>query len=99
MIQENIMAMTELAQHHGIKVILCSILPVSDYPFLKQQSGQAVAAGPGPGAPRVKMTDGRPPGDILKLNAWMKDYAARTNAIYVDYFKAVVDEKGWLKDA
>ena len=99
MIQENIMAMTELAQHHGIKVILCSILPVSDYPFLKQQSGQPVAAaGPGQGAPRVKMTEGRPPAAILKLNAWMKDYAARTNAIYVDYFKAVVDEKGWLKD-
>jgi len=99
MIQENIMAMTELAQHHGIKVILCSIMPVSDYPFLRQQSGQAVAAaGPGPGAPRVKMTDGRPPADILKLNAWMKDYAARASAIYVDYFKAVVDEKGWLKD-
>jgi lysophospholipase L1-like esterase len=99
MIQENIMAMTELAQHHGMKVILCSILPVSDYPFLKQQSGQvAAAAGPGQGAPRVKMTDGRPPADILKLNAWMKDYAARANAIYVDYFKAFVDEKGWLKD-
>ena len=100
MIQENIMAMTELAQHHGIKVILCSVLPVSDYPFLKQQSAPAATApaGPGPGAPRAKMTDGRPPADILKLNAWMKDYAERTNAIYVDYFKAVVDEKGWLKD-
>jgi len=99
MMQENIMAMTELAQHHGIKVILCSILPVSDYPFLRQQSGQAVAAaGPGQRAPRVKMTDGRPPADILKLNAWMKDYAARASAIYIDYFKAVVDEKGWLKD-
>ena len=94
------MAMTELAQHHGAKVILCSILPVSDYPFLRQQSGQAgAAAAPGPAAARVKMTDGRPPADILKLNAWMKDYAARVNAIYVDYFKAVVDEKGWLKDA
>jgi len=100
MIQENIMAMTELAQHHGIKVILCSVLPVSDYPFLKQQSAPAATApaGPGAGAPRAKMTDGRPPADILKLNAWMKDYAERTNAIYVDYFKAVVDEKGWLKD-
>jgi len=93
------MVMTELAQHYGIKVILCSTLPVSDYPFLKQQSAPATAAaGPGQGAPRVKMTDGRPPADILKLNNWMKDYAAKTNAIYVDYFKAVVDEKGWLKD-
>ena len=60
MIQQNIMAMTELAQHHGIKVILCSILPVSDYPFLKQQSGQTAApAGPGPG--RTEGEDDRGP--------------------------------------
>ena len=26
-------AQLELAQHHGIKVILCSLLPVSDYTF------------------------------------------------------------------
>jgi lysophospholipase L1-like esterase len=102
LIEENIMAMTELAQHHAIKVILCSVLPVSDYPFLKQQSAGGAppaAAGPGRGPlPRVRMTDGRPPADILKLNAWMKDYAARANAIYVDYFTPLVDEKGWLKD-
>jgi hypothetical protein len=62
--------MTELAQHHGIKVILCSLLPVSDYPFLKQQSGQSPApTGPGPGSPRVKMTEGRPSAEILTLNA------------------------------
>jgi hypothetical protein len=41
MIEQNIMAMTELAQHHGIKVILCSLLPVSDYPYLKQQGAPA----------------------------------------------------------
>ena len=100
MIQENIMAMTELAQHHGIKVVLCSLLPVSDYLFLKQQSGQAPpSAGPGPGAPRIKMTEGRPPADILKLNAWMSDYAARASALYVDYFTAFADERGWLKEA
>jgi len=102
LIEDNIMAMTELAQHHSIKVILCSVLPVSDYPFLKQQSGggpPAAAAGPGRGPfPRVKMTDGHPTVDILKLNSWMKDYAARVNAIYADYFTPLVDEKGWLKD-
>jgi acyl-CoA thioesterase-1 len=100
MIQQNIMAMTELAQHHGIKVVLCSLLPVSDYPFLKQQSGSAPPpAGPGPGAPRIKMTEGRPPADILKLNAWISDYATRTNAIYVDYFTPFADDRGWLMDA
>jgi hypothetical protein len=29
----------------------------------------------------------------------MKDYAVESNAVYVDYFTAVVGERGWLKDA
>jgi lysophospholipase L1-like esterase len=100
MIEENIMAMTELAQHHSIKVILCSVTPVSDYPFMRQQAAPAAAApsGRGPQAPRVRMTVGRPPADILQLNAWMKDYASRVNAVYADYFTALVDDKGSLKD-
>jgi lysophospholipase L1-like esterase len=97
MIEQNIMAITELAQLHGIKVILCSILPISDYPFLRQQNQPPPVAPNGP--PRIKMTEGRPPADILRLNAWIKDYAARVNATYVDYFTPMVDEKGWLKDA
>ena len=102
MIEQNIMAMTELAQQHGIKVILCSLLPVSDYPFLRQQNNpspppQPAAPGRGP-FPRIKMTEGHPPADILRLNAWMKGYAERVGAIYADYFAALVDEKGWLKD-
>jgi len=100
MIEEDIMAMTELAQLHGIKVLLSSVMPVSDYPFLTQQNAPPAPIVPGGrGAPpRQKMTDGRPPSDILKLNAWMKDYAAKVNATYVDYFSATVDDKGWLKD-
>ena len=100
MIEEDIMAMTELAQLHGIKVLLSSVMPVSDYPYLRQQSAPAAPVVPGGrGAPpRQKMTEGRPPSDILKLNAWMKDYAAKVNATYVDYFSAMVDDRGWLKD-
>jgi lysophospholipase L1-like esterase len=114
MIEENIMAMTGLAQHFGIKVILCSVLPISDYPYLAAQQqqqqaargGQAAGAaaaaggrgGRGGGMMAQKQTTGRPPADILKLNAWMKSYAQQANAIYVDYFSALVDEKGWLKD-
>jgi len=101
-VEQNIMAMTELAQHHGIKVILCSILPVSDYPFQAQQSGRGPQPAPGGGGrgpqPRIKMTDNHPAGDILKLNAWMKAYAARVNAGFADYYAATVDERGWLKD-
>jgi len=109
MVEQNIMAMTELAQHHGIRVLLCSILPVSDYPYLAQQGAPAAAGGrQGPtGAPaggargmmvRQRMTTGRPPSDIVKLNAWIKSYAQQVNAIYVDYFSALVDDQGWLKD-
>ena len=101
-VQENLMAMTELAQHHNIKVLLCSVTPVSDYPFLAAQAqpAQASAGGPGGGrgAARPRQTEQRPPSDILKLNAWLKDYAARAGAIYVDYFTTLVDDKGWLKD-
>ena len=103
MIEQNIMAMTELAQHRGIKVVLCSLTPVSDYPFLSQSrrapqpQGNRAVPGRGP-MMRMKMTDGHPPEDILKINAWMKDYASRADAIYVDYFDALVDDKGWLKE-
>jgi lysophospholipase L1-like esterase len=101
MIQQNIMAMTELAQHHGIKVVLCSVLPVSDYPYQRSQNAPAAPAGGRGGPPRIaaKMTDSHPAGDILKLNAWMRDYAAKVGAVYVDYFSVTVDERGWLKDA
>jgi len=96
MIQQNIMAMTELAQRHGIKVILCSLLPVSDYPYLKGQASPP--AGGAAARPRTQMTVSHPPTDILKLNAWLKSYAAGANATYVDYFGAVVDERGWLRE-
>jgi len=104
MIQHNIMAMTDLAQKNGIKVFLCSLLPVSDYPFLAQQKAggpppTAIPGRPGRGPMfRMQMTTTHPPGDILRLNAWLKDYAQRAGAVYVDYFSAMVDEKGWLKE-
>ena len=100
MIEQNIQAMAELAQSHGIKVILCALLPVSDYPFLNQQN-QPQGSGinrRGGFMTRAKITDTRPPADILELNAWLRDFAERTNAVYVDYFGALVDEKGWLRE-
>ncbi|MBE0657950.1 MAG: SGNH/GDSL hydrolase family protein [Bryobacteraceae bacterium] len=39
----------------------------------------------------------RPPADILKLNAWIKEYAAANGLGVADYYAATVDEKGWLK--
>lgn len=39
----------------------------------------------------------RPPEKILALNRWMRDYAARNNFVYLDYFAATVDDKGMLR--
>lgn len=79
MIEENFQAITELAQAHGIKVILCSVMPVSDY------------------TPR-KQTPRHPPSDITNLNAWLREYAGKVNAVYADYFAVLADDKGMLRD-
>jgi len=39
----------------------------------------------------------RPPEQIVELNRWIKDYATRNGCIYLDYFSAMVDDKGMLK--
>jgi lysophospholipase L1-like esterase len=39
----------------------------------------------------------RSPAQILELNRWMKDYCTRHDCIYLDYFDAMVDDKGMLK--
>lgn len=39
----------------------------------------------------------RPPAQILQLNEWMKSYCARTHAIYLDYYSALVDDNSMLK--
>jgi lysophospholipase L1-like esterase len=98
MIEENLMAMTELAQKHGVKVVLCSITPISDYTNMPPAPG--AAAGAATTAPPVKriQTIHRPPAQILQLNAWMKNYAASVGAVYADYFSAVVDANGMFKE-
>jgi len=78
-IEDNFRGITELAQLHGIKVLLCSLLPISDYTAKKQ-------------------SDRRPPTDILKLNEWLREYAQEKNFVYVDYYAALVDEKGFLRE-
>jgi len=96
MIEENLMAMTELAQKHGIKVILCSVTPISDYTIMPPDWEPA----PPPGATHPKLIQSvqRPPAQILQLNIWMKSYAASVGAVYADYFSAVVDGSGMLKE-
>jgi len=39
----------------------------------------------------------RPRERILALNTWLKDYCAKSGFVYLDYFSAMVDDKGMLK--
>jgi acyl-CoA thioesterase I len=45
-----------------------------------------------------KQSTQRPPQDILLLNDWLKKYAEQIHAVYVDYFPALADSSGYLKD-
>ena len=83
-IEGNLASIAEIAHTHAIKVILSSVLPVYD------------GGHNGEGKP-VVMTDRRPPEKILALNEWIKKYSAENKLVYLDYFSAMVDEKGFLK--
>jgi lysophospholipase L1-like esterase len=76
-IQGNLTSMAELARANGIKVVLASVMPVTD--ALKPQTAR------------------RPPEKIRALNEWIKAYAAKTGAVYLDYHSAMADDKGMLK--
>ena len=41
----------------------------------------------------------RPRARILALNKWLKDYCAKNRLVYLDYFSALVDERGMLQRA
>jgi lysophospholipase L1-like esterase len=82
-IEGNLQSMAELAKANGIRVVLSSVMPVSDY---GRRDGKA-----------LNMTRGRPPAKILELNAWIKKYAAEHHEVYLDYFSATVDDAGFLK--
>jgi lysophospholipase L1-like esterase len=83
-IQANLASMCELAAAHGIRVALASVLPVHDEG--RDGEGRAIIA-----------SQWRPPEKIFALNQWLKNYAAQNGQIYLDYFSAMSDEKGWLK--
>jgi lysophospholipase L1-like esterase len=73
----NIASMSELARANGIRVVLCSVLPASDFWWHK---GLAPAS------------------KIRELNAWIKEYAAKNGFVYVDYYSAMVNAEGGLKN-
>jgi len=83
-IQNNLVSMAELARANHIRVVLASILPVSDY---EMRDGKPII-----------QTTRRPPEKIRALNEWIKRYALENKETYLDYYSAMIDEKGFLKD-
>jgi len=84
-IEDNLRTMAELAMLHDMRVVFASILPISDYN--KNARGE----------PIIRST-GRPPDKIVAVNQWMEKFAEDNKQVYLDYFSALVDEKGFLKE-
>lgn len=82
-IEGNLASMSELAVAHGVKVVLSSLTPVSEYHVVSPSA--------------VPQTTQRPMKRILALNAWIRDYAAAHGHVYLDYFAAMTDAAGLLK--
>ncbi|MCC6857886.1 MAG: hypothetical protein IT158_04960 [Bryobacterales bacterium] len=82
-IQNNLTMMGDLADAYKIKVLMASILPVSDYHKAKN--------------PRFEMSKARPPAVIANLNYWIKDFCAQRKYTYVDYHSKMVDKAGFMQ--
>ena len=83
-IEDNLKSMAELATANRIRVVFASVMPVSDYETRD-------------GKPLVQ-TVRRPPEKILALNKWIQEFARANHHTYLDYFAAMVDANGFLKN-
>ena len=81
-IQRNVSAIAELAAANGARMVLASVTPVSAYHVTAGTPSQIAR---------------RPPARINTLNTWLKTYAAVHKHVYLDYFSAMVDDKGMLR--
>ena len=46
----------------------------------------------------TKQTGLRPQGKIIGLNGWIKDYAARSGSVYLDYYSALAEGRNFKKE-
>jgi lysophospholipase L1-like esterase len=80
-IEADYASFAELAQAEHIRVVFSSVLPVHNY---TERSKDFFAQ--------------RSPEKILALNKWLQSYVSgHPNCLYLDYFSAMVDDKGLLK--
>ncbi|MEO7651259.1 MAG: SGNH/GDSL hydrolase family protein [Bryobacteraceae bacterium] len=45
-----------------------------------------------------KLTARRPPGKIIGINGWLKEYAGRSGSVYLDYYSALAEGRGMKKE-
>ncbi|MFA5301629.1 MAG: GDSL-type esterase/lipase family protein [Bacteroidales bacterium] len=80
-IMDNIASMADLARFHGIKVILCSVLPAGEYVWRPEEFNEMV----------------RPAVAIERLNRMIEEYAQGNNCRYVDFWTPMSDGQGAMK--
>jgi lysophospholipase L1-like esterase len=80
-IEANYASMAELARLHHIRVVFASLLPANNNSSEDAKESYAL----------------RPAERILALNRWLKDYCATNGFVYLDYFSALVDDRGMMK--
>ncbi len=83
-IQNNLASLADLASANRIKVVIASVLPITD-----EKKGAD-------GAPIVRSRD-RPPEQVRALNTWLERQARAKGHVYLDYHAALADAEGRLK--
>jgi lysophospholipase L1-like esterase len=73
--------MAELACLHNIRVVFASLLPVNNTSSEDAKESFAL----------------RPRERLLAINRWLRDYCVTNSLVYLDYYTALVDDKGMLK--
>jgi len=81
-LENNLASMMEIANANGIRVILASVLPIADKDAEKQTANR-----------QTNQSNEH----ILNLNAWLRDYADKKGAVFVDLFSAMEDPWNGLR--
>lgn len=82
-IQANYRAMYEIASSNGIRVLFASVLPVNEYS--KEAKSEHVFTL-------------HPAEQIKALNQWLRGFCNEHGLQFLDYYAAMVDERGFLRE-
>jgi len=80
-IEANYATMAELARRHSIRVVFASLLPVNNVSSEDAKESFAL----------------RPRERLLAVNYWLRHYCETNGLVYLDYYTALVNDKGMLK--